>query len=394
MSPRFFILLPIFFSIVEKSSSEDLPEVRAPSRSEIERLELDSFYNKYLDVDGFPIVSSDSVSDFALREAAFLIESMLGGRSDILEEMTKAGVRLAIMGVREFTTDIPEHATLEPRAYWDRRARGLGATKARPAVSVGEENLLGYRGDPYEEESIFVHEFAHAIHEMGLNGIDPEFQSRLEETYDQAMVEGLWNGKYAASNPSEYWAEGVQSWFDTNRENDDEHNHVNTREELLDYDPRLATLIESVFGDSRWRYLGPGERDSDSHLVGFNMEAAPEFAWPAKLIAEFEALERGDDLVFVELGSPEDLPRKKATSESGSSIALRFENEREEKVSVYWIGFDGIRRFYQDLQPGAGYSQPTYGSHLWVVVGANGLDIGWLTAPEEDARVVIPPASL
>ena len=34
-------------------------------------------------------------------------------------------------------------------------------------------------------------------------------------------------------NHHEYFAEGVQSWFDNNRENDHDHNHVNTRAELL-----------------------------------------------------------------------------------------------------------------------------------------------------------------
>ena len=45
--------------------------------------------------------------------------------------------------------------------------------------------------------------------------------------------------RYAATDEHEYWAEGVQSWFDTNRENDAIHNHVDTREELLEYDPAL-----------------------------------------------------------------------------------------------------------------------------------------------------------
>ena len=43
------------------------------------------------------------------------------------------------------------------------------------------------------------------------------------------MEEGLWKGKYASVNHHEYFAEGVQSWFDNNRENDHDHNHVNTR---------------------------------------------------------------------------------------------------------------------------------------------------------------------
>ena len=38
---------------------------------------------------------------------------------------------------------------MTPKAYWDKRARGLGATPERPAVSCGEENLLNLQGDWY-----------------------------------------------------------------------------------------------------------------------------------------------------------------------------------------------------------------------------------------------------
>ncbi len=31
------------------------------------------------------------------------------------------------------------------------------------------------------------------------------------------MKAGLWKGKYASVNHHEYFAEGVQSWFDDNR---------------------------------------------------------------------------------------------------------------------------------------------------------------------------------
>jgi hypothetical protein len=58
--------------------------------------------------------------------------------------------------------------------------------------------------------------------------VDPTFDPRLKAAYDSAMKAGLWRGKYAGTNHHEYWAEGVQSWFDDNRENDHDHNHVNT----------------------------------------------------------------------------------------------------------------------------------------------------------------------
>ncbi len=80
------------------------------------------------------------------------------------------------------------------------------------------------------------------MHEMGLNRVDPTFEERLLEAWEDAKEQGLWRGTYAITNPAEYWAEAVQSWFDDNRENDALHNRVNTRAELEEYDPALAAL--------------------------------------------------------------------------------------------------------------------------------------------------------
>ena len=193
------------------------------------------------------------VSDYVLKEAAYLIDRMLENRSDVRAAMVKNKVRFAVLAVSERTTDIPEHSDLKPAAYWNRCARGLGATPVRPAVSCGEENLLNYLGDPYATENILVHEFGHAIHEMGLNAVDPAFDDRLKTIYKAALAQGLWNGKYAAPSPHEYWAEGVKSYFDTNHD----HNHVNTHEELAEYDPDLYRLIDEAFRKSTWRYQRP-----------------------------------------------------------------------------------------------------------------------------------------
>ena len=45
---------------------------------------------------------------------------------------------------------------------------------------------------------------------------------------------------YALSNRGEYWAEGYQSWYDTNRTMDHDHNQIHTREQLLAYDTGLG----------------------------------------------------------------------------------------------------------------------------------------------------------
>ena len=156
------------------------------------------------------------------------------------------------------------------------------AARRDPFCSCAEENLLGYPGDPYAAECILIHEFAHNIHLRGLVNVDPTFDLRLEATYDAAMKAGLWKGKYASVNHHEYFAEGVQSWFDNNRENDHDHNHVNTREELLEYDPRLAGLCREVFGDTELRYTKPASRLT-GHLEGYDPASAPRFEWLERL---------------------------------------------------------------------------------------------------------------
>ena len=87
------------------------------------------------------------------------------------------------------------------------------------------------------------------------------------------MDKGLWKDKYAANNRMEYWAEGVQSWFDTNRPPDHDHNHVDTREELKEYDPDLAALCAEVFGEDAWRYVRPHERELNVFDHGHGAES-------------------------------------------------------------------------------------------------------------------------
>ena len=250
------------------------------------KFKLDEFYQKHIDVGGLPIVGSKQVSDAAILEAAWIVKKMIGHRPDLLKAMADNNTRLAVMAYNEFTTDVPEHRHLRSRVFWDRRARGLGATPSAPAVSCAEENLLCHPNDPYSTENICIHEFAHAIHGMGMTTIDPTFEKRLTEAYKTAIKAGLWKNTYASGNRQEYWAEAVQSWFDDNRENDALHNHVNTRAELRKYDPALARLCEQVFGDRTWRYKKPQLRDpaERAHLANVDFEKLPKFQWRKEAI--------------------------------------------------------------------------------------------------------------
>jgi peptidoglycan/xylan/chitin deacetylase (PgdA/CDA1 family) len=261
---------------------------------------IPAFYTQQRDVDGYPIVASAEVNPFALEEAAYLIGQMLKQRPDVLEAMTASGSRLCILAHNEFTTDQPEFArlakhrapglpTLPATDYWDARARGMGGSERDPFCSCAEENLLGYPGDPYAAECILIHELAHNIHLRGMVNLDPTFDTRLRAAYDAAMAAGLWTGVYASVNHHEYFAEGVQSWFDNNRSNDHDHNHVDTREELIAYDRGLADLCHEVFGDTHLRYTKPKAR-LHGHLAGYDPSTAPTFAWPERLDAARKAI--------------------------------------------------------------------------------------------------------
>jgi len=248
---------------------------------------IPAYYTQVVRLRGLPIVASAKVNPYALKEAAFLGDLMLAKRPDVLEAMVKSGSRLCIMAHDEFTTDLPEFARMavEPmegfeefsgKDYWDARARGTGGSETDPYCTCAEENLLGFEGDPYSTENILIHEFAHSIHLRGLNNVDPTFDKRLKEAYENAMKAGLWKGKYASVNRFEYFAEGVQSWFDNNRVNDHDHNHVHTRAQLVEYDPGLFALCHEVFGDTELKYTKPVTRLS-GHLEGYDPSQAPRF---------------------------------------------------------------------------------------------------------------------
>eukprot|EP00058_Branchiostoma_floridae_P018361 XP_002603850.1 hypothetical protein BRAFLDRAFT_129677 [Branchiostoma floridae] len=212
-------------------------------------LNLDtSFYQKYLHAYGIPILGSSALPDDALRRACYDVLFMLADRKDVRDSYFDYYGRAAIMTESQVTLDIPEHSNLNANPY--NNYRGIGGTVSRPVSSGAEENVLCYNTDPYKVEDIFIHEFAHGLDILGARKVISDFQSRLQTAYDDALANGRFANTYADDTRDEYWAEGVQSYFNVNHERDPPdgiHNHVNTRPELQAYDPALYAIIEEIF---------------------------------------------------------------------------------------------------------------------------------------------------
>ena len=233
-------------------------------------LGLDPFYTQYVDAGGIPVLSSYRVDPQALYAARDMIAGMLAHRRDLREELVRQGYRVAIIAQEEALLDLPENrdwtkpaeddirltrcerkhyaariGALSDREYWDRRARGIGGER-----TVGsEEDILGLEASRYYGETIFVHEFAHNVL-FAIEAADPALYAQVEAAYDHALATGLWKDEYTVTTVQEYWAEGSQFWFESNRLQAFAGQQILSREDMRAYDPQLYNVLAAAYGDT------------------------------------------------------------------------------------------------------------------------------------------------
>nr|WP_221364293.1 glycoside hydrolase [Sphingomonas jinjuensis] len=227
------------------------------------------FYTQYVDARGVPITASSKVARATLKRARSIVLQMLERRPDIRRALVAMGARVAIMAQSEGTMDLPEQADwkkpkrddpvltvcerkhyderigrLSDRDYWNGRARGMGGL----LTSGAEENLMAVPHTRYFGENIFVHEFSHEIM-TGIERADPDLFRRIQNRYRVAKAAGLWKGEYAETTAEEYWAEGTQFWFNSNKLAVIDGQRILSDEDLRRYDPALYALLSEVYGD-------------------------------------------------------------------------------------------------------------------------------------------------
>ena len=82
-----------------------------------------------------------------------------------------------------------------------------------------------------------------------VNGKPTNSQVKVTENDKVRIVFGGPKDCYSSKNRGEYFAEIVQSWFNTNRTMNHDHNHIDTREELKTYDPGAYKFLLKIFKD-------------------------------------------------------------------------------------------------------------------------------------------------
>ena len=109
-----------------------------------------------------------------------------------------------------------------------------------------------------------------------VNGKPTNAKIKVTSKDDVLIVFGGSKQCYASRNHAEYWAEGVQCWYNTNRTMDHDHNHIHTRVGIKGYDPGLAKVCEEVLGNNPWRFISPRKRAGKGHLKDFDPANAPK----------------------------------------------------------------------------------------------------------------------
>ncbi len=224
----------------------------------------DAFYTRMLTWRDIDVISSSMVSSSARWEALDRFELMIGERVDLHIRLRQHDAYVAVLDVTEENLDLPECQEEDVDCPAPPK-RGFGGVVGRPITAVGEENLLHLEDDPYYNQDIFVHEFGHTV--FNLTAPDGLFDA-VDACYEGALDDGLWANTYAGSTIDEYWAMTTQAWFDVGPgAQTGVHNHVNTRDELRDYDICIHDLLTYTYDPDHGRtFLDAADPSKDLHL--------------------------------------------------------------------------------------------------------------------------------
>ncbi|GIS29009.1 MAG: hypothetical protein CM15mP130_0390 [Verrucomicrobiota bacterium] len=200
-------------------------------------MNLSGFTKKRVVIGGFSIVGSPKVSDFALKEAAYLIDKMTMKHPEYLKKLAENKVRFSIMAGMNLPRIFPEHSDMTP-LYFGTSGPWVWEQLLHARLSVVEKKIYWpLKAPPQTGKYKFMSLPMPCMPWQSMTLIQL-FNQDLKNAF-KGIEEKIWEGTYAASNPAEYFAEGVQSWYECNRANDP----VNTDPSIQEKKSKSMTLV-------------------------------------------------------------------------------------------------------------------------------------------------------
>lgn len=214
-------------------------------------VDLPSYYTKYLNCSGIPIVGSSDITDEALYLADSTVNFVLIGLSEIKAQLISSGEYVILYPPGGSITDIPEYANANQSGFAGVYDYGVHAAVSPMA------NLLCYLGplNGNVDDNVLVHELGHMIQFAGIEQLNSGFSAELQAAYNSAISNGLWANTYNATNSGEYFATGLQIWFNVRYpygppQGDGSGNDIIKRTRLETYDPTLYQIYANYFNTS------------------------------------------------------------------------------------------------------------------------------------------------
>jgi len=210
-------------------------------------------YEQFSEALGIKIKAPKEVDPEALTAAQSLINKMLRNRPDLAETMRLNKADLAIIPKNFYITSLPDFVCFAGQkdsngSLFDSFVvRGQGGVVSHPTTATSEENFFRKRpeklrsdrllNDGFRCEDIAVHEFAHAIMNLGFSKLEKD---QWNEIYLKAKEQNTFPNAFAMKNADEYWAELSQSFFGVNNEINDK--------DFRSKDPQAYLFLKAVYG--------------------------------------------------------------------------------------------------------------------------------------------------
>lgn len=140
-----------------------------------------------------------------------------------------------------------------------------------------------------------------------------------------------------------------------------------TREEAFDH-ARVARVLSEQVGEEIDAERLPFER---ARIMPSGDLMLVQYRGPRWIdLREYRIAEAGD-LVSdgLEAFAPEEVTR---SGGGGERTTIRFVNQSEKTLRIYWLQDDGVRREYQVMEPGATWQIDTWETHYWLVTTEDG----------------------